>query len=149
MDNINTTFKRFSPRFDPNIELFGPNLGDGKMSDRRKLPPVCMAILFLIRFVFILTEAWHVLGHAEVSRRALVEMCRAGVVKVVFDLNTELPKVLKLLEKYADTPMDFADACLVQMVESLDEARVWTVDSDFMIYRRSNRRVIKTFAPWD
>lgn len=97
----------------------------------------------------VLTEAWHLLGHAEVSRRALVEMCRAEVVKVVFDLNVELPAVLKLLEKYADTPMDFADACLVQMVESISEARVWTVDSDFVVYRRSNRRVIKTLAPWD
>ncbi len=97
----------------------------------------------------VLTEAWHLLGHAEISRRVLVEMCRAGVVKVAFDLNTELPRVLKLLEKYADTPMDFADACLVQFLESISEARVWTVDSDFVVYRRSNRRVIKTLAPWD
>jgi len=97
----------------------------------------------------VLTEAWHLLGHAEASRRALVEMCRAEVVKVVFDLKAELSPVLKLLEKYADTPMDFADACLVQLVESIGEARVWTVDSDFVVYRRSNRRVIKTLAPWD
>jgi len=97
----------------------------------------------------VLTEAWHLLGHAEISRRALVEMCRSGVVKVAFDLSAELPKVLKLLEKYADTPIDFADACLVQMVEAIGEARVWTVDSDFVVYRRSNRRVIETLAPWD
>ena len=97
----------------------------------------------------VLTEAWHLLGHAEISRRVLVEMCRAGVVKVAFDLNSELPRVLKLLEKYADTPMDFADACLVQFLESISEARVWTVDSDFVVYRRSNRTVIKTLAPWD
>jgi predicted nucleic acid-binding protein len=53
-----------------------------------------------------------------------------------------------LLVKYEDTPMDFADACLVQMAETSREAKVWTIDSDFKIYRLSNRRVVPVLAPW-
>jgi hypothetical protein len=44
--------------------------------------------------------------------------------------------------------MDFADATLVRMVELLPSAIVWTVDSDFQVYRQSNRKVIPTLAPW-
>jgi predicted nucleic acid-binding protein len=95
----------------------------------------------------VLTEAWHLLGYAGNSRQALAEMCNRGILSISFDLKSDLKSVLKLLQKYADTPMDFADACLVQMVENLESAKVWTVDSDFQIYRRSNRRVIPTLSP--
>ena len=40
-----------------------------------------------------------------------------------------------LMQKYSDTPMDFADASLVAVAETLDLRRVLTVDSDFYVYR--------------
>jgi len=40
-----------------------------------------------------------------------------------------------LMEKYKDTPMDLADASLIVTAESLSLARVFTVDSDFYVYR--------------
>ena len=36
---------------------------------------------------------------------------------------------------YRNVPMDLADATLVALAESLGERRVFTVDSDFLIYR--------------
>ncbi len=44
--------------------------------------------------------------------------------------------------------MGFADACLVRMSELQLDCRIWTVDSDFRIYRRNGRRIIPTLAPW-
>lgn len=40
-----------------------------------------------------------------------------------------------LMEKYKDTPMDLADASLVAAAESLGLTRIFTVDSDFYVYR--------------
>jgi uncharacterized protein len=55
--------------------------------------------------------------------------------------------VLKLLDKYADVPMGFADACLVRMTETLNDPVLLTTDSDFRIYRRHNRQTVPCMLP--
>jgi predicted nucleic acid-binding protein len=40
-----------------------------------------------------------------------------------------------LMAQYRDTPMDLADASLVAVAESLRLRRVFTIDSDFYVYR--------------
>jgi uncharacterized protein len=40
-----------------------------------------------------------------------------------------------LMEKYQDTSMDFADASLVAAAESLKIKKIFTLDSDFYVYR--------------
>jgi predicted nucleic acid-binding protein len=55
--------------------------------------------------------------------------------------------VLKLLEKYADVPMSFADACLVRMTETLNDPVLLTTDDDFRIYRRHGRQIIPCVLP--
>jgi predicted nucleic acid-binding protein len=50
----------------------------------------------------------------------------------------------RLMHKYADQPMDFADACVVK----LTECGVWTTDTrDFKVYRRKERLQIPLIAP--
>ena len=55
--------------------------------------------------------------------------------------------MLKLLQKYADTPMSLADACLVRMTETLPDPLILTTDSDFRIYRRHSRQVVPSLMP--
>lgn len=44
---------------------------------------------------------------------------------VLFDLRDEhLPRLVQLVEKYADLPMDLADASLVILAEELREGRI-------------------------
>lgn len=65
-----------------------------------------------------------------------------------FVLGKELSAVLALTSKYADKPMDLADACLVRMAELTARSRIWTVDrSDFSAYRRHGRQVIPCEFP--
>lgn len=40
-----------------------------------------------------------------------------------------------LMEKYQDTPMDFADASLVSAAEILNTNKIFTLDTDFYVYR--------------
>jgi len=49
-----------------------------------------------------------------------------------------------LMERYADTPMDFADATLVLAADHLDVADVLTLDRrGFSTYRTSKRRAFR------
>lgn len=43
------------------------------------------------------------------------------------------------MAKYADRPMDLADATLVALAEERGERRIFTLDSDFRIYRIHGR----------
>ncbi len=65
----------------------------------------------------------------------------------LFDATADATAVGRLMRRYADVPMSFADACLVRIVESTEHASVMTLDSDFHIYRQHGRRVIPLLAP--
>lgn len=49
--------------------------------------------------------------------------------------EAEIARMQILMEQYRDTPMDLADASLVVAAESLNLTRVFTLDSDFHVYR--------------
>jgi len=52
-----------------------------------------------------------------------------------------------LMTRYASVPMSLADSCLVRMSEIYSECHVFTLDSDFRVYRRNGRQMIPTIAP--
>jgi uncharacterized protein len=65
-----------------------------------------------------------------------------------FNLAAELPCITALVKKYADHPMDLADACVVRMSEIHRRCKVWTVDRrDFQTYRRYGRERIPCEFP--
>jgi predicted nucleic acid-binding protein len=47
------------------------------------------------------------------------------------------------MEKYRDAPMDIADATLVAVAEARDLKRVFTLDSDFGVYRFRGREAFE------
>lgn len=47
----------------------------------------------------------------------------------------QIGRSFDLMLQYRDVPMDLADATLVALAESLGERRIFTLDSDFLIYR--------------
>jgi predicted nucleic acid-binding protein len=53
--------------------------------------------------------------------------------------DSDLKRMKTLMDKYRDTPMDFADASLVSTAESLSLRKIFTLDSDFQIYRLSDK----------
>lgn len=65
-----------------------------------------------------------------------------------FSLGGSLTEIAALAGKYADQPMDLADACLVRMSELHRNSRIWTVDvRDFSVYRRFGRERIPCVFP--
>jgi predicted nucleic acid-binding protein len=49
-------------------------------------------------------------------------------------------RAARLMETYADRPMDLADATLVALAEERGLTRVFTLDADFQIYKLRGRR---------
>jgi len=59
---------------------------------------------------------------------------------VVHDIQEQdYPRLLELMEKYQDRPMDLADASLVLAAERTGFWRILTRDSDFLFYRIENQ----------
>ena len=94
-----------------------------------------------------ITEATHLLFDAGLQPWGVLKLVERKIISVQFNLEPNLDRVLSLMKKHADTPMDFVDACLVAMTEEKRSCRLLTLDSDFRIYRRFERQTIPLIAP--
>ena len=72
-----------------------------------------------------------------------------GVVELGFTLKEDFGEVAALMRRYSNVPMSLADACLVRMSELVPNCTVFTLDSDFRIYRRHKRQTIPLLIPPD
>ena len=93
----------------------------------------------------VLSEASHLLG--GLGTLSVASLLRRGALLCDYRFADDMDAVLKLLEKYADVPMSFADACLVRMTETLNDPVLLTTDDDFRIYRRHGRQIIPCVLP--
>jgi predicted nucleic acid-binding protein len=93
----------------------------------------------------VVSEAFHLLGARGAP--SLGALLRRRALLIGFELAENLEPVLKLLEKYSDVPMSFADACLVRMTETLADPVVLTTDVDFRVYRRHSRQMVPCVTP--
>jgi predicted nucleic acid-binding protein len=88
-----------------------------------------------------ITEAMYLLADVPRAQDALWEMMARRVVHILpLDL-ADVPRMRELMRKYADRPMDLADAALVRAAEREGIRTVFTVDKkDFAVYRLHGRR---------
>jgi len=77
----------------------------------------------------------------------VASLLRRGILICSYRFADDPDAVLKLLEKYSQVPMSFADACLVRMTEVVNDPTLLTTDSDFRIYRRHGRQMIPCVLP--
>jgi predicted nucleic acid-binding protein len=91
----------------------------------------------------VLTEAVHLITRwiSVDSAAALMEEVADGDI-AMWDLTPQSrAKLPALMRRYADLPMDLADASLVLLAEHLGHGRILTTDQrDFRTYRWKNRR---------
>jgi predicted nucleic acid-binding protein len=88
------------------------------------------------------TEAMYLLGRAAGWRgqNALWRLVQRKDLVVADASDRANARAAHLMGKYADRPMDLADATLVALAEELDSNRVFTLDADFHVYRFKGRR---------
>jgi len=95
----------------------------------------------------VLTEAAFLLGREGCSADALFDLLERGVIRVAIAIEKERADLRALMQRYRNRPMSLADACLVRLSEIHASAEVFTLDSDFRIYRRHGNRVISVLMP--
>jgi hypothetical protein len=84
----------------------------------------------------VLTEAFYILGDWETGQKKLWDFLMAGGVRIAEIPEDLHPRIRDLMEKYADKPMDFADASIVVTSEIHKVRTIFTLDlKDFSIYR--------------
>ncbi|MGI8966716.1 MAG: type II toxin-antitoxin system VapC family toxin [Limisphaerales bacterium] len=93
------------------------------------------------------TEAIYLVSEHGGNIESLWNFLRRGTVQFGFDLETEYESIAILMRRYADLPMDLADACLVRMSELHRDCRVLTTDGHFKIYRRFGRQIVPLICP--
>ena len=82
------------------------------------------------------------LGPASIGSNRLRGFIEGGGLSVWFFERTSLTRAFELMERYADHPMDLADASLVVAAEFLGTRQVFTLNrKDFATYkvRRGHR----------
>lgn len=95
----------------------------------------------------VLSEAFFLLQQTHGGSEQLLALLERRLVVPDFDLAAELPAIAHLLRRYQSVPMSLADACLVRMAEPDRDAAIFTLDSDFRIYRRHRRQTIPLLFP--
>ena len=84
----------------------------------------------------VLTELFHLVGDAPREAGAAWRLVRSGAISVLPIGDSDLAGLEALMTRYADRPMDFADATLVHLAARESIRAVATIDNDdFETYR--------------
>ena len=107
----------------------------------------CVEQLKLVRVPLVtswpvVTEAMYLLGGSWEGQRALLEMIDTETI-LIEELRGSIGRIEKLMAKYRDVPMDFADASLVAIAEANGWEGIFTLDGDFRVYRMGGKRAFQ------
>ena len=114
---------------------------DWVMSQVQRLRPP------LITCEAALTEAAFLMSRAGADSSVVPQLVTRGFVTVAKLFDDDAAQIVRLMARYRNVPMSLTDACLVKLVERTPNATLFTLDSDFRIYRQRGRRLIPLLAP--
>jgi predicted nucleic acid-binding protein len=95
----------------------------------------------------VIAESLLLLRRGGIDPDGLLNLISRGLVVPEFSLAAEIQAIQHLMKTYRNIPMSLADACLVRMAEIHENSKVLTLDSDFVVYRKSRRKVIPLLRP--
>ena len=95
----------------------------------------------------VLTEVLFLTRNSPPVLNALSGMMNDGLLSLEPVLSESPGKVFELLVKYHDSGASLADICLVYLFNKRAE-RIFTTDSDFLIYRDSNGKPLELISPY-
>lgn len=109
-----------------------------QMADIRPPMIICEAVL---------AEATYLTSHIKGAREALIEMVGENFLTIGLQVQDQHAALLAMVKRYVNVPMSLADACVVRLAELHPKSPVFTLDSDFNIYRKNGRQVIEQICP--
>jgi predicted nucleic acid-binding protein len=94
----------------------------------------------------VLAEVCHLVAKDGVPPGRVLRLVEQNDL-VLVSLVGETAAIRILTERYADAPMDFADACVVRLAELHPGALVCTTDGHFRFFRKNSEEPIALLAP--
>jgi len=91
----------------------------------------------------VITEVCHMIDFNINTQIDFLKWVKLGGIRIEDIKSTEIERIIQLSEKYSDIPMDLADASLVIISERLKIKEIITIDSDYYIYRTTQKEMIK------
>lgn len=95
----------------------------------------------------VISETCFLLRNLHKGKDAVLSMLEDEILQIDFSLSDEISKIRTLMSKYENVPMSLADGCLVRMSELVENSVVFTIDSDFYIYRKNGKKEIPLIIP--
>jgi len=95
----------------------------------------------------VLSETLFLLARFSDAQDSLFGLLERRAIALAFHIEEHISEIRQLLRKYSDRPMSLADACIVRMAETHEGHAVFTLDSDFTIYRKNGRTPIDLIFP--
>jgi uncharacterized protein len=94
-----------------------------------------------------LTEAMNLLAELPKAQEALWEMFSRGALQLLPLDSGDAPRIRELMRKYANRPMDLADAALLRVAEREGLRKIFTVDRKDLAVYRLHGRIRPTLLP--
>ena len=89
----------------------------------------------------VLTEVLYILNFSITAQCAAIDFILESVVEIVPSSTESLKKTKNRMKKYADLPMDFADATIVCLATETGMQNIVTFDKkDFAIYKLPKKK---------
>ena len=89
----------------------------------------------------VLAELFHLVGDSPSRKESTWQFLQSGAILLASIQHSELHYIHALMSRYADRPMDFADATLVYLAARDSIETILTVDqTDFSVYRIAGKR---------
>jgi predicted nucleic acid-binding protein len=83
----------------------------------------------------VIAESCYLLRNLTGAPEAVIENVAAGIFLTPFQLSRDSAGVRRILRKYRDRRIDFADACLIRLADEFSTGDILTLDKDFLVYR--------------
>jgi len=90
----------------------------------------------------VITEVTHLLSfnvHVQIN---FLEWLRRDAVEIINIEHQHIDRIIQLSEKYADIPMDLADASLIVIAELTGINDIISIDNDYFIYRTKSKKAL-------
>jgi predicted nucleic acid-binding protein len=95
----------------------------------------------------VLAEAMYLLSELPKAQDAVYGLLADRALRVAFQVEEHVNELRALQRKYRDRPISLADACIVRMAEIFSRHSVFTLDSDFTVYRKNGREPLALISP--
>jgi uncharacterized protein len=96
----------------------------------------------------VITEAYHLLNKINNGAGGLINLLEQEFILIQDPYPEERHFIHEQLRNYRNIRTSFADICLIAMANKEKGSSIFTIDSDFNIYRDSNGKPFKLITPY-